>query len=230
MHLPLDHDEHMPPKGKVQLTDNEKALLEWWMENNNCFECKVNELTREGNIAGILTSLEQDTSAIAVLTKEAMEVPQEWLQNVRRAGISVQTLSSENHLLSVNMASMDSITDDTLEVLEEYASNIVELDLGFSNFNDDLMSELKPFKNLLKLKLQHTKVTDAIGEYLSDLELLESLNLYGTAVTDKIVLDLKENKKLRNIYLWKTDVTEDGLAQLQQNLPGDHSANWGRCI
>ena len=220
VHLPLDHDEHMPPKGKVQLTDNEKALLEWWMENNNCFECKVNELTREGNIAGILTSLEQDTSAIAVLTKEAMEVPQEWLQNVRRAGISVQTLSSENQLLSVNMASMDSITDDTLEVLEEYASNIVELDLGFSNFNDNLASELKPFKNLLKLKLQHTKVTDAIGKYLSDFELLESLNLYGTAVTDKIVLDLKENKKLRNIYLWKTDVTEDGLAQLQQNLPG----------
>ena len=220
VHLPLDNDDHMPPKGKVQLTDNEKALLEWWIINKNCFECKVSELPRERKMAAILTSLEQDTSAIALLAKEAIEIPKEWLQNVRAAGISVQTLSSTNHLLTVNMASMNSVTEETLEILEDYAPNVIEIDLGFSNFHNDLMAELKPFKNLLKLKLQHTKVTDDIGKYLGDFELLESLNLYGTSVTDKFIGELKENKKLRHIYLWKTKVTEDGLAQLQHHLPG----------
>ncbi|VXB66773.1 FN3 associated domain-containing protein [Maribacter litoralis] len=219
IHLPMDNDDHMPPKGKVQLTDNEKALLEWWMANKNCFECKVNELPKEGKMATILTSLEQDTSAIALLTKDAVEVPKEWLQNVKAAGISVQTLSSTNHLLTVNMASMNAVTEETLEMLEDYAPNVIEMDLGFSNFNNDLMAALKPFKNLLKLKLQHTQVTDDIGKYLGDFELLESLNLYGTSVTDNLIDELKENKRLRNIYLWKTEVTEDGLAQLQQDLP-----------
>jgi len=219
VHLPLENDDHMPPKGKVQLTANEKVLLEWWLENKNCFECKVNDLPREGKLAAILTSLEQDTSALAVLAKEAVEIPIEWLQNVRAAGIPVQTLSGKNHLLAVNMASMDAITEDKLEVLEEYAPNIVEMDFGFSNFNDELMSQLKPFKNLLKLKLQHTQVTDAIADDLVDFELLESLNLYGTAVTDKLVLELKENKKLQSIYLWNTGVSTDGLAQLQTNNP-----------
>ncbi|WP_405399540.1 chitobiase/beta-hexosaminidase C-terminal domain-containing protein [Maribacter sp. Asnod2-G09] len=220
VHLPLENDDHMPPKGKVQLTANEKVLLEWWLENKNCFECKVNDLPREGKLAAILTSLEQDTSALAVLAKEAVEIPIEWLQNVRAAGIPVQTLSGKNHLLAVNMASMDAITEDKLAVLEEYAPNIVEMDFGFSNFNDELMSQLKPFKNLLKLKLQHTGVTDAIADDLVDFELLESLNLYGTAVTDKLVLELKENKKLQSIYLWNTGVSTDGLAQLQTNNPG----------
>ncbi|WP_324024035.1 chitobiase/beta-hexosaminidase C-terminal domain-containing protein [Maribacter sp. BPC-D8] len=220
VHLPLENEDHMPPKGKVQLTDNEKILLEWWLENKNCFECKVNELPREGKLAAILTSLEQDTSALAVLAKDAVEIPKEWLQNIRGAGIPVQTLSGKNHLLAVNMSSMDSITEDMLEALEEYAPNIVEMDFGFSNFSDELMSQLKPFKNLLKLKLQHTNVTDAIADDLSDFELLESLNLYGTAVTDKLVLELKKNKKLQSIYLWNTSVSTDGLTQLQTNNPG----------
>lgn len=220
VHLPLENEDHMPPKGKVQLTDNEKALLEWWIENKNCFECQVNELPREEKMIAILTSLEKDTSAIAVLAKEAQEVPKEWIQGVRNAGISIQTLSGKNHLLAVSMASMDAITANKLELLEEYAPNIIEMDFGFSNFNDELMSGLSPFKNLLKLKLQHTKVTDAITKELKDFELLESLNLYGTAVTDKLILKLKDNKKLQNIYLWKTDVSTDGLAQLQEDIPG----------
>ena len=210
----------MPPKGKVQLNDNEKALLEWWIENKNCFECKVNELPREEKMIAVLSSLEKDTSAIAVLAKEAQEVPKEWILGVRSAGVSVQTLSAKNHLIAVSMASMDSITADQLELLEEYALNIIEMDFGFSNFNDELMSSLSPFKNLLKLKLQHTKVTDAISEELNEFELLESLNLYGTAVTDKLIFKLKDNKKLQNIYLWKTDVSTDGLVQLQKDLPG----------
>lgn len=220
VHLPLENEDHMPPKGKVQLTDNEKALLEWWIENKNCFECKVNELPREEKMIAVLSSLEKDTSAIAVLAKEAQEVPKEWILGVRSAGVSVQTLSAKNHLIAVSMASMDSITADQLELLEEYAPNIIEMDFGFSNFNDELMSSLSPFKNLLKLKLQHTKVTDAISEELNEFELLESLNLYGTAVTDKLIFKLKDNKKLQNIYLWKTDVSTDGLAQLQKDLPG----------
>ena len=219
VHLPIENEDHMPPKGKVQLTDNEKALLEWWMENNHCFDCKVMELSTEEKMAAVLTSLEQDTSAIAVLSKEAIEVPKDWLQGLRNAGIPIQTLSRQNQLLAVNLAGIDSITKDQLQVLEEYAPNIVEIDLGFSNFNDELMSYIKPFKNLLKLKLQGTNVTDAIGKDLVDFELLESLNLYGTSVTDKLAQKLKSNKRLQNIYLWKTEVTDDGLAQLQQNLP-----------
>jgi uncharacterized membrane protein len=219
VHLPKENEDHMPPKGKVQLTDNEKALLEWWVENNHCFDCRVLEMSTEERMASVLTSLEQDTSAIAVLSKEAEEVPKDWLQGMRNAGIHIQTLSGKNYLLAVNLSGMDSITKDQLQALEDYALNIVELDLGFSNFNDELMSYIRPFKNLLKLKLQGTIVTDAIGKDLVDFELLESLNLYETSVSDKLLQELKSNKKLQNIYLWKTDVTDDGLAQLQQNLP-----------
>ncbi|TLP72981.1 FN3 associated domain-containing protein [Maribacter sp. ACAM166] len=219
VHLPLENDDHMPPKGKIQLTDNEKTLLHWWIKNEHCFDCKVKELSAEEKMVAVLTSLEKDTSAIAEVAKKATMVSKDWIQGIRSAGISIYTLSEENQLLAVSMAGMDSIRKDELKALEEYADNIVELDLGFTNFNDELMSYIQPFENILKLKLQHTKVTDAIGEDLAEFELLESLNLYGTRVTDKLTQQLKGNKKLQNIYLWRTDVSAEGIAQLQQELP-----------
>ena len=219
IHLPIDEEEHMPPKGKVQLTSNELALLEWWIENQHCFDCLVKELPQEERMAAILESLEHDTSSIAVLAKEAETVPLEWLQNVRSRGISIQTLSKQNQLLAVSMAGSDSLSTEDFEILEDYANNVVELDLGFTNMDDGLMKYIKPFENLLKLKLSHTKITDVGVEGISDFELLESLNLYGTQVSDKIVTRLKKNENLTQIYLWNTDITPKGIAILQQNSP-----------
>ena len=219
IHLPVEDDEHMPPKGKVQLTSNEVALLEWWLKNQHCFDCLVRELSQEQKLAGILQSLEQDTSSIAVLAKKAEAVPLEWLKNVRSRGISIQTLSKQNQLLAVSMAGSDSISSKDFDILEDYSDNIVELDLGFTNMNDDLIKYIGPFENLLKLKLSQTNITDSGAKYLGKFELLESLNLYGTKVSDKIIPTLKENKNLAQIYLWNTDVSLEGMALLQKELP-----------
>lgn len=219
VHLPLEDEDHMPPKGKVQLTDNEKDLLAWWIENEHCFDCSVNELSADVRMVSVLKSLEQDTSAIAILANEAREVSKDWMQGIRNTGISIHTLSEKNQLLAVSMAGMDSISKHELKALAEYSDNIVEFDLGFTNFNNGLMPLLRSFENIIKLKLQGTKVTDAIGEDLARFELLESLNLYETKVTDNIIQQLKRNKKLQNLYLWRTDVSSEGIAQLQQELP-----------
>ena len=219
IHLPLEQEEHMPPKGKVQLTSNEVALLEWWIANEHCFDCLVKELPQEERMTAILESLEEDNSSIAVLAKDAEVVALEWLQNVRSRGVSIQTLSKQNQLLAVSMAGSDSITAEDLEILEDYADNVVELDLGFTNMDDALMKYIKPFENLLKLKLSNTKITDAGVESIANFELLESLNLYDTKVSDKIIPRLKKNGNLTQIYLWNTDITPKGIVLLQQTSP-----------
>ncbi|WP_144804348.1 FN3 associated domain-containing protein [Maribacter sp. MAR_2009_72] len=219
IHLPLENEEHMPPKGKVQLTDNEKDILAWWIAHGNCFDCQVKQLPAKERIASILNTLEQDTSAVAILSSKAEKVPKEWLTEIRGMGISVQTLSAHNSLLQVSMSGLDTITKNHLKSLKQYAANVIELDLGFTNFNDGLMAQIKPFKNLIKLKLQGTHITDAIGDDLKEFELLESLNLYGTGVTDKVFQHLTDIKSLKNVYLWKTNVSNEGIAQFQAKQP-----------
>nr|MCU0354948.1 ribonuclease inhibitor [Cytophagales bacterium] len=44
IHLPLEDDDHMPPKGKPQPTDQQIALLTWWINQGAPVDKKVAEL------------------------------------------------------------------------------------------------------------------------------------------------------------------------------------------
>lgn len=209
--LPIEDEEHMPPKGKVQLTDNEIALLNWWMENKNCFECKTADLERSKTIQGYLNDLEEDTSTRGVLAKTLEPAPEDWLNNLRNAGISTAPLAEGSPLYSVYLGNNKKLEQGLFRALKAYGENIVELNLANSNFNDTLVSVLSSFENLTKLQLQNTAITDAGIEDVIELEKLETLNLYGTAITDTALEGLKNLPNLSDLYLWQTDITEEGM-------------------
>ena len=45
IHLPLDDDDHMPPDGKLQLSSEEKMILQLWINTGAGFNTKVIEIT-----------------------------------------------------------------------------------------------------------------------------------------------------------------------------------------
>jgi hypothetical protein len=217
--LPLEDEEHMPPKGKVQLTPNEIALLNWWMENKNCFECKTADLDRSKKVQGYLNALESDTSTRGLLSKSLEPAPEEWLANVKATGTPIYPLKEESPLYMVHLANKKDLTEASFELLADYSEHIVELSLANSNFNDTLVSVLSDFKNLTKLQLQNTAITDEGFSEVAKLENLESLNLYGTALTDKALETLKELPKLTDLYLWKSEISDDAMNAYAQANP-----------
>ncbi|HVG16553.1 MAG TPA: c-type cytochrome domain-containing protein, partial [Chitinophagaceae bacterium] len=56
--LPLEDDDHMAPKGKLQLTKNQVVLLKWWIEGGASFEKKVKDLAQNDKLKPILAALE----------------------------------------------------------------------------------------------------------------------------------------------------------------------------
>lgn len=214
MTLPLEDEEHMPPKGKVQLTPNEIDLIHWWLENKNCFDCITSDLERNKKIQSHLNELEEDTSTRAVLARSLKPASAEWLANLNASGLSVYPLEEESPLYMVNLFNKKDLSKSTFELLEEYAENIVELNLGNSNFSDSLVTIISEFENLTKLQLQNTNVTDKTIKEVQKLEKLESLNLYGTAITDSALEEIKTLPNLKDLYLWQTDVTKNGINAL----------------
>lgn len=217
--LPLEDEEHMPPKGKVQLTSNEIALLNWWLENKNCFECKTADLDRSKKVQGYLNALESDTSTRGMLAKSLEPAPETWLANVNATGTPIYPLKEESPLYMVHLANKKDLNESSFELLADYSEHIVELSLANSNFNDTLVSVLSDFENLTKLQLQNTAITDKGFETIAKLENLESLNLYGTALTDKALETIKELPKLTDLYLWKSEISDDAMNAYAQANP-----------
>jgi hypothetical protein len=105
-----------------------------------------------------------------------------------------------------------------LQLLEDVAADVVELDLASTTISDDDMVHLEKFTNLRRLKLNETKITDEALKTIGNLENLRSLNLYGNDITDAGIMAISDLEHLEKIYLWDTEVTPEGAENLRKSL------------
>lgn len=220
IHLPLEDEEHMPPKGKVQLTPEEISLVEWWIANDHCLDCKTKDLSTSEKLETILASLEEDDSPRALIAKEVDPVAESWLAELNAVGITIYRLEEGNPLLIASLFGEKEKLEEKLELLEANAENIVELNLGNSAMNDTISKWIGRFENLTKLQLQHTGITDRSLTVFEELNYLESLNLYGTAIDDQVFDMAEKMPNLKSLYLYQTAVTATKMEKFQSDFPG----------
>jgi len=219
VHLPLENKEHMPPNGKLQLSKEQIFYLKWWIANDHCFDCKVKDLNPDERELKMLTMLEEDNSSLALLEKQVEPFSGSWLSELNAKGISAHKLDEHSKLVSVNFSQLKEVTEQQLDLLDQYAENIVEINLGGTDFNDDLSGRLSEYSNLLKLSLANTSVSDKSTSNLMGLEELESLNLYGTEVSIKTLETLRDLENLQQVYVWQTEISKDKIAEFVKTVP-----------
>ncbi|WP_190810798.1 DUF2231 domain-containing protein [Flagellimonas sp. S3867] len=209
--LPIEDEAHMPPKGKVQLTSDEMQLLEWWVQNQNCFDCVTKDLPRTAKLDAILASLEKDTSTRALIAENVDEVPLEFIALLAQNKMSAQLVAENMPLISVNFMKRKDVSEADFDLLKKYKKNVVGMNLGYTNFNDTLVKQLKPFKNLTKLQLQQTDISNETVEQLAKFDNLEFINLFGTELDDSALETLAKYPNLKTLFIWRTKMTEEGI-------------------
>ena len=225
IHLPENHDDHMPPEGKSQLTDDQIDLFTWWVEQGAPFDKKVAELQVDEKVQSILNTLvDPDANKTEVEKLLASPVPpadEKNLKELKDKGVLVRPLASEVHWLQANVVSQRTGPADSLmRAFLKVSSQLTWLNLGGTETTDDALASIAGLKNLTRLHLENTDVTDKGLIHLKQLPYLEYLNLYGTRVTDSGIQELATLKNLKKLYLWQTDVTMAGIARLKESLPG----------
>jgi uncharacterized membrane protein len=221
--LPIDVDDHMPPREKGQLTDNQKALLQWWIENGARFSGKVKEMDQPAQMKAVLVSFQQTTrtDTMSFIPSEPVaKGDQKVFDKLIARGIMVEPLARESNYLSVNFFTDTLVTDEDLDLLVSLSRQIVRLKIAFTDLKDAQVDKLAQLTNLTTLSMEHTRVTDAGLAKLKTCAQLQYLNLVGTRVTAKGVLALKGLKRLRSIYVYQTAITKSDWPALQSGFPG----------
>ncbi len=210
-HLPLDAKGHMPPRGKPQLTDDEVALLVWWIEAGAPAGKRVAELSPPPAIAELVASYlgvprpPPPDRAAMLATAERLE---------RKLGILIRPLTAEGPWLAANARlQFAQFGDAELAELAPISAALHWLDLGETAVTDAGLAALGAMKNLRRLQLDRTALTDAGLTRLSGLTQLELLNLHTTQVTDIGLMALGGLPRLRTLYLWNTRMTPEAVAK-----------------
>lgn len=217
MHLPTTEKKHMPPRGKLQLDTEEKALVDWWIEQGADFGKQVLDMEVPENIQNILDKRVAKVSPVFAMTPDP--VSKSKLQKMKAEGIRIQPIAEESPLLQAVITDKTDQLNQALKQLAKGKENLIKLDLSRSAVTDDMLKKIARFENLIHLRLDGTQVTDAGLKNLQKLEYLEYLNLYGTAVTDEGIAALSEMPQLQQLYIWQTDVSKDGAQALKASLP-----------
>lgn len=225
IHLPEIHDDHMPPKGKAQLSDDQIELLTWWIDKGAPFDKKVAEIPTDENIQKILNTLVNPdanrTEVEKLLATAIAPTDEKVLQKLQDKGILVRPLANDMHWLQANLKPQNrQSADSIIHAISEVSEQLTWLNLGGTEITDDQLATIGGLKNLTRLHLENTYVTDEGLRHLKELAYLEYLNLYGTRITDAGMHALSALSNLKKLYVWQTGVTPEGVAKLKEALPG----------
>jgi mono/diheme cytochrome c family protein len=218
LHLPLDDKKHMPPKGRTPLTDEESAVLRWWVEAGAPAAGTLRTLKApaEIRVAFSRTLPEAERRAVDALQQRQAAEYETTLAVVRAAvpGSLRAILPGERDLEYTAAVAGAAFGDAELEKLSAAGHDLIWLDLSRTGITDAGLKVLGKMPNLEHLDLRETTVGDAGVEALAPLHKLQTLGLYGTAVTDAALPALQRLPGLRRLYAGGTRMTAPGLAVL----------------
>jgi uncharacterized membrane protein len=221
--LPVDNEDHMPPKEKPQPSENQISLLHWWISNGAGFTKKVKEFPQPDKIKPLLGALQKTPEAkkdfTLVPAVPVEKADDKIVEQLRQKGVVVLPVSQGSNYLMANFVTRTKIENEDLQLLSLLKKQLVWLKLSYSNFSDTNVQAIVQLKNLTRLSLDHTVISDKGIEELKTLTNLQYLNLVDTRVTAQGVLQLKELKELQSLFLYQTKINKEDWKELQQNFP-----------
>ena len=215
--LDLNHDDHMPPSEKPQLTKAELSLILYWLSRGTDFESTLGSLPNSDSIISRVADLSGETEDAA---ERSVAMPDEnLLSELRDGGVTVSFLSKDDGRVSLQFINADdSKLPGLMDKLAGLKAQVTEIKLRGKKLSREGWKKLTALPELQKLSAEGSDFSDADVEGLASLSKLRYLNLVGTSVTAAGLLKIKL-AALKYLYLFKTGVSVSDQARLTQQFP-----------
>jgi uncharacterized membrane protein len=245
--LDLNHDDHMPPKGKPQPSADDITLLKWWITEGGHFDKRVEDLEQTAEITPLLARYQNGTTLNMPIDNAFLPIgnvasaPESLLDSLRKAGITLVSILPNSPFLSVSFIGKPDATDKDIAALKPIASQIAWLKLSGTAITDAALETVGQMPHLTRLFLNDTPISDSGLGHLAFLRQLHYLNLVGTRISVKalrpfsskgrpfVPLPPKESfgldstvAPLQYLFLFNTGITPKDSAQLRSLLPRTH--------
>jgi uncharacterized membrane protein len=216
--LPLEHEDHMPPNERDQLSSAEIELLVAWVEEGADFAATVASMKSAPRIKAYWSIL-QSAQEEHWLPEESVSAGNaKAITALASAGVLVMPAATGNNYLSVNFLNAGSLRD-VPEALRKLDKQIVELRADGMRVTDSLLVAIGSLQNLRKLSLANVTFAAESPQVTLHLPELQYLNLTGTPISESSLLQLADLPNLRKVYLYQTTVTKDAIARLAMASP-----------
>lgn len=216
--LPLDDEDHMPPKEKPQPSAQEIEILKLWIASGADFKKSVVESNQLASLQKVISS--QGVQSVSDVPEKNVDAADpKVISALIKLGAVVLPVANESNFLSANLINVTSL-DSAVELLSKLKEQLVWLKVGGQPMADNQLAKLGSLKNVTRLSLDGTQVTDAGLSHIKSLSALLYLNLNNTKVTSAGVSNLASLKQLQSLFLYGTNINAEETDRLKKALPG----------
>lgn len=209
MRLPLDHDDHMPPKQKGQPTAEEIAAIEEWISQGASFE--------SGETGG--KPPQEPHPPVAKPAARALPPP-EALARLEAQQVHVEATDPDSGTLWISFAAVPGMTDESaIALLSPLKDFIADLSVARTMTGDATLAVIGGMKNLRRLDLSGTRITPAGLDAITSLSHLEELRITRTKLNATVVPKLQNITSLKRVYVWNADLDAAAIDQLHTARP-----------
>lgn len=216
IHLPLADEDHMPPKGKPQLTSAELAILTAWIKESADFEMKLVDFSSESELKNLTLGFFEEINEKSYSFEPASK---KQIDGLRNEYTHINPVYPESPALVVRLFGKDKYRPENLSNLQPIQKQVVDLNLSKLPIKDGDLKIISKFENLEKLNLASTEITGQSLVELQELKSLRQLSLVGNTLSEAGWNNLLQLKDLNKLFIWNTNVSEEILEALENALP-----------
>lgn len=217
IHLPEDSKEHMPPKNKAQLTDEELEILQLWVEAGSSFGQKVTELKSEGPLYQLASNRFSNQKNYTFDAASDSDIKK--LNNFFR---KVTPVFPGSPALEIAYYGTSAFDPASLKDLKSIKGQVVKLNLNRMPLESADLGFLRDFQNLEELQMNFTGITATQISNLEGLENLRNLALSGNNLGPDAVTALSKLQQVKRFFLWNSGLDEAAQQSLSKALPSAH--------
>ncbi|MHA7128384.1 c-type cytochrome domain-containing protein [Algoriphagus namhaensis] len=213
INLPLEEKEHMPPKNKAQLTDEEKMLLINWVKSGASFDQKVMEIEPQSELFQL--------ASLKFSAEESFDFPPsdpELIGELNNFFRKVEPLYPESPALVVSYFGIAAFDPGSLNDLNKVREQVVQLNLNKMPLAGVDLGVIPELINLQELQVNFTDLSAAEIETISQSKSLKRLSLSGNKIGSKELGFLAQMSHLEELFLWQSGLSEAQKADLKTTL------------
>jgi uncharacterized membrane protein len=214
INLPTDEKEHMPPKNKAQLTDEEIEILELWVAAGASFDQKVTDLKSEEPLFQLASNRFSNQKVYAF--DPASETDIQDLNNFFR---KINPVFPGSPALEVAYYGISTFDPSSLKELKKVSEQVIKINLNRMPLVEVDLGLLGDFPNLEELQLNTTGVSPNQLSSLEKLRNLRNLALSGNQFNSEAVASLGKLKQVKRLFLWNSGLSESERDELKKALP-----------
>ncbi|MEM8523508.1 MAG: chitobiase/beta-hexosaminidase C-terminal domain-containing protein [Bacteroidota bacterium] len=221
IHLPLEEKEHMPPRGKSQLSEREIELLHLWIEQGADTKLTLAEVASTNDLFPLVNSLLQEAKE-ATIEKPKYDfdfADKAVVERLNTPFRNVKTIANDQAALHAEIFVRRAYRREFLDELIAIKEQLTSLNVSNLPIEDADLSIIAQFPNLEKLLLNNTDVSGNNLETLKTCNKLQHLALSGTKVQESHLQKLTDFPALKEVYLWNTDIEPAAIDSLNQQFP-----------